>query len=490
MGQVQEVARLQHHPPDWNPTLGYEGQGHPTCNNDELNGSHRKDKKVDIASVNCTSWGSLVNALKLGVFSDCHVIAIQEHHIVASNALVKAATQAQQLGWCSHFTQAVATTKGGSSAGVGFLWLKSIPVSNIAVHANTPRSCSIDVNIGDLGYVTIFSVYGFDSGHSEHMQHTSNIISEINSKCCTFRVPFIILGDFNMEPHELIESISSVPIRCRVIQGGETCFTKSRAATLDYALVSSHFGSIAIQGTTLSTTIPTHRPFVLTIKAGHKKVKVKALQLQAKANTIKVFGPSLCMQHDWKQWHQAASKLKEETSFETDPHVGKFRSNLPFCNKVDLLWEQWVHIAAKEIRANYAIEDERIGLPFSIQDTTLLAHFKQKTPELTQKLDASRWALRRTQEALARWARSTMTMGQLKNNALKNAKALIELEDKSLVHFGQSLAQDLVQDATNPSTSTLRILKAWVQLIRMHIDDLAKQDRSNNRDKWQAHAKK
>ena len=185
-----------------------------------------------------------------------------------------------------------------------------------------------------------------------------------------------------------------------------------------------------------------------------------------------------------------AAQFKIDTSFESAPYVRKFSLDQCFCNKVADLWEQWVRIASREIRANFAIDDERIGLPFSIEETTLLAHYKQKMPVQTQKLDASIWALRRTQEAVARWARSTLSLNQLKNIAFQNAKALIALEDKNLIHFGQSLAQDLMQDARNPSISTLKTLRAWVELIKAHMDGLAKQAINDAREKWQTNAKR
>ena len=121
----------------WDPTLGFPGEGPPEI-------------PLLLISINCTAWNSLMYVLRNGEMAGYDVIAIQEHKL-SQEDISKAQADILALGWRSFFASCVITDKGGKSAGVGFLWKKSIHIISPGKTFCDPRKLTLEIAIHDWG---------------------------------------------------------------------------------------------------------------------------------------------------------------------------------------------------------------------------------------------------------------------------------------------------------------------------------------------------
>ena len=77
-------------------------------------------EELRLYAANVTSWSDQTK-IYLEYMLEADIVGISEHHLAATR-IPTAKKQLSRAGWCSTFSPAIATEKGGTTAGTAVLW--------------------------------------------------------------------------------------------------------------------------------------------------------------------------------------------------------------------------------------------------------------------------------------------------------------------------------------------------------------------------------
>ena len=314
----------------------------------------------------------LISAGELGNFG---VLAVQEHKLQDQEKCDRARKSMAKSGMLAFMPCCTTTNKGGASSGVGFVWPKHVHTQNPGILFGDTNKASIEVDVPGFGFVMCVSYYGKASRPADTVMEVTHILGILKNR----KMPYVLMGDFNVDVEEMMESAAMWGKHIHILEGGKSCFPggniEVEATTLDYAFISEELDKISFRVNTLSTTLATHRPvaFELAIKDA-KENRVLALDRQSKPNTKRVVGPMLVLEVKWSIWKaQLAAFCKEYQLENEDRFVGEFVKHKKFKDNSDRMWEAWRQINEQELRANFSVDSEGcLGGKFVIKDTTEL----------------------------------------------------------------------------------------------------------------------
>ncbi|CAK0811655.1 unnamed protein product [Prorocentrum cordatum] len=163
------------------------------------------------------------------------ILAVQEHAKPAEWFHVTAAAQ-ERRGWRVVGAPAARTAEGGSSAGVALVTPRCLSLSlapgqdswDISPAGAAGRLCLGMTEVKGIGWVAFFSVYLF-TGKPVTWALNAALLDTIVHWVCQMRIPWMAMGDFNNEPHAILNSPWNQEANGQVLawQGeGGTCRSK------------------------------------------------------------------------------------------------------------------------------------------------------------------------------------------------------------------------------------------------------------------------
>ena len=194
------------------------------------------------------------------------------------------------------FQKCVITELKGKSAGVAILWEKHISVHQVGHLYHDARTTSLQIEVPVVGRMNLVCIYGWDSQVSLNLDRTRELCQKLQSQ----GVPFAILGDHNMEPHECGPMLEGLASKVVIKHAGVSCVTQAKLSILDYAIVSHHIAKVDLEMRTISSILATHRPFQLFIMGETNTQHLKTFRPNRVASFKLVKGPQL--ESQWQQW--------------------------------------------------------------------------------------------------------------------------------------------------------------------------------------------
>ena len=123
------------------------------------------------------------------------------------------------------------------------------------------RTMSVQIEVPVVGRMNLVCIYGWGSQVSMNLDRIRELCQNLHNQ----GVPFAIMGDHNVEPHECGPMLSGLSSKVVILHAGVSCVTQAKLSTLDYAIVSHHIAKVDFEMRTLSSILATHRPFQLSI---------------------------------------------------------------------------------------------------------------------------------------------------------------------------------------------------------------------------------
>jgi len=276
---------------------------------------------LTIYYANYTEWGpKAASYLNTTTMRQYHVHVGVETHL-RGNALSRARRDRNKYGYRSFVCPAEPTGRGGTHGGTWILVQRSLDS-----HASLPGSQvvgGVPQLIGDMWSAAVVRMQGFDlvlvSLYMDDGLGASGAnIDRLNS-LATFllqlKVPYIVLGDWNMEPPELHLVRWPQYIRGTVVQprGVAITCTTGKGRLLDYAVVSSSLAPYFSLEPDMDSPWAPHQGLV-----GNLSLKFKTSMLRKQvtpAPMIEAQGPD----RPWSEfWEASASAVCEQVSFPVD----------------------------------------------------------------------------------------------------------------------------------------------------------------------------
>jgi exonuclease III len=201
------------HPPDWDSTLGYPGEG-----------PARSNTALRIFSQNVTGANNVYYVFAEHA-QDHDILLLQETKITADK-LPALRQHLAGYGFYVHAAPASTTAKGGISGGALIAWRRHLDTWTPATHTWTNRVAAWGFTITGLGRFLLGSVYGH-VGTAELTQQLLRRIYDSHSG-------FVLLGgDFNIPDQEMHRHLHVEYPRLQVFPFGPTCTTSTGTTCID-----------------------------------------------------------------------------------------------------------------------------------------------------------------------------------------------------------------------------------------------------------------
>jgi hypothetical protein len=192
-------------------------------------------KQLPICTLNSTV-NSSAEAIAGSLVRKYRIIFLQEHHLVGT-ALQRALYSYAKMGVKAHLAPAVATRKGGTQGGTGFLWGPGTQMIGLPHNLEDGRACGAIFALPGAPRTFCVSLYG--DTYSQH--HTVSLVTRTLQHCLEVGMPYIIGGDFNMSPSQLQQALADSPALSTSIQIyapiTTTCRMPSGESIIDYWIV-------------------------------------------------------------------------------------------------------------------------------------------------------------------------------------------------------------------------------------------------------------
>ena len=171
---------------------------------------HREPQPMDteqeqhpwISSANITQWSTAF--VEWLYHSPVELLLIQEHHL-EENAVEQAGLQAVRKGWQPLLMAAAQSKKGGTHGGVGILFREHMSVHHHQQFMKEGCGWIAAVLTEADQQILVISIY---LKHSVGIQEDTNaaIVGALMACVQQWQGPWIVAGDWNLEPSELIQS--------------------------------------------------------------------------------------------------------------------------------------------------------------------------------------------------------------------------------------------------------------------------------------------
>ena len=189
---------------------------------------------LNIVSMNVTAWSSFEVCLNINSLNQFDIICIQEHRIDDDGRIEAANRTVDRHGFRGCFQKCVVTEANGKSAGVAILWKKHISVCQVSHLYHDARTVSVQIEVPVVGRMNLVCTYGWDSQVTLNLNRIRELCQDLHAQ----GVPFAILGDHNMEPHECGPMLEGLSSKVVIKHAGVSCVTHAKLSILDYAIVS------------------------------------------------------------------------------------------------------------------------------------------------------------------------------------------------------------------------------------------------------------
>ena len=163
----------------------------------------RADFSLKVCTANVSGWGSARTWIR--EHTSAHVICLQEHHLRSKEDLDQASAWALRQGWKSFWVSALPGDGSGTRGGVAILARHFLGLHALGHHELVyGRAIGCIVQIPGGTSFAISSVYlqhgtGLDD-------HNSGVLAKAGQFVTTSGLPWLIGGDFNLEPPAIASS--------------------------------------------------------------------------------------------------------------------------------------------------------------------------------------------------------------------------------------------------------------------------------------------
>ena len=389
-------------------TRGYPGEGPKGLSG---GGSTRGRKggpnsvSIRIGSANITSWRSFRKEFDLvdSPLRGFQVLAVQEHRLVHERQLAQAQAWLKARGWKSHMLKAEVGPGGRPSGGVGWLWQEWVPVCQVGRDSVGARAVAIGLRSPRIGRISLWSLYGW-SGHEDR---TLALLDTLVARGSSAGLPWGIFGDFNVPAGTVRGWCGSIEggSKLRVLSPGPTCFAGAKGSAIDFGVVDKLLAAWLWSGCTLETGLATHRPVRWDLRWAWWG-QVKVLKGTGKVSLERRIGPALpppSAAEDQLRRDVAWASLVYGGSVTQGWAPGKAQQAA-----LEGLLQSWQACARSQARFIFGLGEgdvlsvpDLVGGPLlcTTEDPAKLVKVRAKMAEKSHRAQATRWCVRRLQEA-------------------------------------------------------------------------------------------
>ena len=417
-------ARRRRRPFD--ATLGYPGEGH---------GRRERVGTVGFGTVNVTAWSSFVGAGLLKG-SRAHVWAVQESKLVTRAETKKAREFCDKSVWGAELGLAVRTEANGRSCGTGVLWNRAV-VSGTGGDGGpralaSKRLSKRSLLVAGMPF-QVASVYGDVYSRAVTERLLEGLLAEVGDQEL-----WVIAGDFNMTPQEMVEFLGERSRLDVVYPKGYTCYpSNGDPSCIDYFLVSPMVRRLVTGCHTLEgTSIATHRPVVLDVKVDGV---VEALTKWCRSapppqeGLRRIVGPI-------REVGDVIGRRLEEAQWEA-VFAGDESKELLQC-EVDEVYGLWLAAVVEELRECTTLELKGAGAGYEFQEFCPLSQAREagrKQQGVCGLLELQEWCDRRLAEAAAMAKRGDW--GQWSSRTAVSLRQRLTRIEAPLGHLAAMLAE-------------------------------------------------
>ena len=337
-------------------TRGFPGEG--------PRGGPGQVKLTYLTSSNVTAWSSARKALDNKSPPRANFLLLQEHKLSTTKAIEIAKKYLSKLGYESHFGAARTTSKKGVSAGTALAWKSGIRVRHIfdtRSYAPPERFTAICTDLANQN--TIVGTY---YGDVDSETNNLSLLGAIAQNLVSSRIPLILGGDFNLDAQTMAGWMAVRFPHLKIVEAGPTCCTGKmiKATTLDYFIVSKSLLPLLGSIQTEDTTIKTHKPVSLAIKATDK-LRLLTKYDYPKPGHEAVTGPKVHVSSWWEEAEETIRRIHGK--FVGDDGAPRWATEEEARDPA--VWAQvtqstrvWHTAAEKELEANCRHEQETLDM--------------------------------------------------------------------------------------------------------------------------------
>ena len=134
----------------------------------------------------------------------------------------------------------------------------------------------------------LVAIYGIVDSPKENMK----LMTQIFRACVSRGIPYVVHGDFNVEPDILKQHLVSEKLWTEVFDCGPTCWSgDSKPSHIDFFACRADFASAIQKPGSFMTTLATHRPVHYSLRRGGPVMLCVQQTVPARPATKAVCGP-------------------------------------------------------------------------------------------------------------------------------------------------------------------------------------------------------
>ena len=214
-----------------------------------------------IATANVTGIGGLWRMLSE---TSALIVLCQEHKALAED-IPEASRKAARLGWRSFWTPAARTEKQGKTSGVAILGRMHLDMWAPTSQPHAPnRAVGAVWRSRGLGTLMLYSIYCQASTGPGGFN--SNLVHTVTKHASSQGVPYIVGGDWNMQPETLAQQSLIGEAGAKILTGGSTpTFVSGRAQSVLNLFLVAGAASHVIREVVVEDTssISNHKPVLM-----------------------------------------------------------------------------------------------------------------------------------------------------------------------------------------------------------------------------------
>ncbi len=314
------------------------------CDGDQVTGMDKAQFALSIVTVNVTGWGSLVRYLRK---ASADVLLVQELRVGPAsvddkvawlrrrgwNAVVAAATQGPNGGWCGGVAVIARPHVGMSLPRVG---------SDVVLDGRVAAAWLEPPGSRPFLALSCYMIdgLGLAKGNLEILRLIGNFVAAQGDEC-----PFVLGGDMQVTPQELagtgFAGTASAVIAASLDPSG-TCKTATSARELDFFVVSKGL-AVGIDHVRVvpRSGIKTHVPVALTFKPCLASIRALIIRQPPRLETERIVGP-LRKVADWSWLAEEARRLCTHAADDAYD-AGELHARL------GRLYTEWADMAEKDM---------------------------------------------------------------------------------------------------------------------------------------------
>ena len=267
-----------------------------------------------IVTVNATCWQACKQWLEQTSAQDRpHIILLQEHKVLHDEAVAEAQSWAFLVGYTSVWTKAQQGPGGRAVGGTAIFATEQLglikPKLGKGVEQHARATIAI-AQIPDYGRIVLSSIYG----HCNMGAKGDNLklITSIPQIAESLKLPFLMGGDFNIEPSKLASNgFTSRANTTMVVPTRSTCITHSwkGGSTIDYFVCTKGIEKLISKTSVLiDTAIATHRPVHIEMGIHFKPTCFAKLVVPPALPKEMPIGPSPREPYQWERAEQVLAE--------------------------------------------------------------------------------------------------------------------------------------------------------------------------------------